>query len=132
MKKLIFILGFLFILYGCGDTFKGVESDFEIQVTGTPGTKISGHYAFVSTGEVPKPKSVEGAVPVQYKGKGISALCLFRKTSAEGNLKVEITRDGKVIASSETQAPLGVVSLAPPPPNVESFAGKILNKILDR
>jgi len=134
MKKFVLIISILLllILSGCGDTFKGVESDLEIKISGTPDMRISGHYAFVSTGEVPRPNNVEGTVPAQYKGKGITALCLFRKTSNEGSLKVEIFRDGKVIAASETQSPMGIVSLSTPPPNVDSFAGQILNKILAR
>ncbi|NTV34911.1 MAG: hypothetical protein HGA50_16680 [Deltaproteobacteria bacterium] len=103
-----------------------------ISVTGTPGLKVSGHYAFVATGEVPKPQNVEGSIPFEYKGKGLTALCLFRKTSAEGTLKVDITRGGKVIAMSETQAPRGFVSLTTPPPEAESFIGQILSRFLGK
>jgi len=130
MKKIFLIAAFLVILIGCGDTFKGVESDFEIQVTGTNGTEISGYYAFVSTEKVPKPQNIKGSVPVQYRGKGVSALCLFRKTSSDGTLKVEIIKGGKVVSASETKSPMGVISLATPPPKVESFIGQVLNKFL--
>jgi hypothetical protein len=133
MKRWLLIASMvMFILWGCGDTFKGMESDLTIRVTGTPGLKVSGHYAFVATGEVPRPQNVEGSVPVDYKGKGLTALCLFRKTSAEGTLKVEITRGGKVIATSETQAPMGFVSLTTPPPEAESLIGQILSRFLDK
>ena len=133
MKRWLLIASMvMFILWGCGDTFKGMESDLTIRVTGTPGLKVSGHYAFVATGEVPKPQNVEGTVPVEYRGKGLTALCLFRKTSAEGTLKVEITRDGKVIAASETQAPQGFVSLTTPPAETETIIGQILNRLLGK
>jgi len=133
MKRWLLIASMvMFILWGCGDTFKGMESDLTIRVTGTPGLKVSGHYAFVATGEVPRPQNVEGSVPVDYKGKGLTALCLFRKTSAEGTLKVEITRGGKVIATSETQAAMGFVSLTTPPPEAESLIGQILSRFLDK
>ena len=133
MKRWLLIASMvMFILWGCGDTFKGMESDLTIRVTGTPGLKVSGHYAFVATGEVPRPQNVEGSVPIDYKGKGLTALCLFRKTSAEGTLKVEITRGGKVIATSETQAPMGFVSLTTPPPEAESLIGQILSRFLDK
>ncbi len=133
MKRWLFIASMvMFILWGCGDTFKGMESDLTISVTGTPGLKVSGHYAIVATGEVPKPQNVEGTVPVEYQGKGLTALCLFRKTTAEGTLKVEITRSDKVIAASETQAPMGFMSLTTPPPEAESLIGQILNKILGK
>jgi len=133
MKRWLFIVPIVIItLWGCGDTFKGLESDLTISVTGTPGLKVSGHYAFVATGEVPKPQNVEGSIPFEYKGKGLTALCLFRKTSAEGTLKVDITRGGKVIAMSETQAPMGFVSLTTPPPEAESFIGQILSRFLGK
>lgn len=133
MKRWLFIVPMvMFILWGCGDAFKGMESDLKISVTGTPGLKVNGHYAFVATGEMSSPQNVEGTVPVEYKGKGLTALCLFRKTSPEGTLKVEITRDGKVIAASETQKPMGFVSLTTPPPEVESLIGQILNKIMGK
>jgi len=133
MKRWLFIASMvMFILWGCGDTFKGMESDLTISVTGTPGLKVSGHYAIVATGEVPKPQNVEGTVPVEYQGKGLTVLCLFRKTTAEGTLKVEITRSYKVIAASETQAPMGFMSLTTPPPEAESLIGQILNKILGK
>ena len=133
MKKWLFVIPLVvFILWGCGDTFKGMESDLKISVSGTPGLKVSGHYAFVATGEVPKPQNVEGTVPFEYQGKALTALCLFRKTSAEGTLKVEITRGGKVIAASETQAPQGFVSLTTPPPETETIIGQILNRLLGK
>jgi hypothetical protein len=133
MKRWLFIVPIvMFILWGCGDTFKGLESDLKISVTGTPGLKVSGHYAFVATGEVPKPQNVEGTIPAEYKGKGLTALCLFRKTTAEGTLKVEITRGDKVIATSETQAPMGFVSLTTPPPEAESLIGQILSRFLGK
>ena len=133
MKTWLFVIPLVaFILWGCGDTFKGMESEFKISVTGTPGLKVSGHYAFVATGEVPKPQNVEGTLPVEYQGKGLTALCLFRKTSGEGTLKVEIIRDGKVISASETQAPQGFVSLTTPPPETETIIGQILNRLLGK
>ncbi len=133
MKRWLCIIPMvMLILWGCGDTFKGMESDLKINVTGTPGLKVSGHYAFVATGDVPKPQNVEVTVPVEYTGKGLTALCLFRKTSTEGTLKVEITKDGKVIAASETQAPMGFVSLTTPPPSADSLIGQILSRFLGK
>jgi hypothetical protein len=133
MKKWLFVIPLVvFILWGCGDTFKGMESDLKISVTGTPGLKVSGHYAFVVAGAVPTPLNVEGTLPVEYQGKGLTALCLFRKTSVEGTLKVEIIRDGKVIAASETQAPQGFVSLTTPPPETETIIGQILNRLFGK
>lgn len=130
MKRWWFVIPIVALaLWGCGDTLKGMESDMTIRVTGTPGLQVGGHYAFVAAGEVPKPQNVEGTLPVEYRGRGLTALCLFRKTSAEGTLKVEISRGDKVIAASETQAPMGFVSITTPPPEAESLVGQILNRI---
>lgn len=133
MKRWWFVIPIVVLaLWGCGETFTGMESDMTIRVTGTPGLKVGGHYAFVAAGEVPKTQNVDGTVPVEYRGRGLTALCLFRKTSADGTLKVEIIRGDKVIATSETQAPMGFVSLTTPPPEAESIIGQILNRIFSR
>jgi hypothetical protein len=72
---------------------------------------------------------VNAVVPVEYQGKGVAAVCLFRKTTAEGALKVEILKDGKVLSISETTQPFGVVSLGKIP-DTNSIINKIIGIIL--
>jgi hypothetical protein len=129
MKKvyLSIILG-VFLLYGCGDGLKGIETDYAIKITGSDKLKFSGHYSFVGMGSVPKPVNIEGAVPAEYSGKGIAAVCVFRKTTAEGTMKVEILKEGKVVSASETAVPYGVISLGKAP-DQESIINQILKKI---
>ncbi|MEN6317743.1 MAG: hypothetical protein ABFD82_03160 [Syntrophaceae bacterium] len=130
MKRFIFyfLLGFTF-LFGCSEGLKGVESDYTIKVTGSDKLQFSGHYTIAGTGAIPKPVQVNGAVPAEYKGKGMAAACVFRKTSNEGTLKVEILRGQTVVASSETAGPYGIITLGKIP-DTQSIINQILGKIL--
>jgi hypothetical protein len=130
MKRYIiyFLLGFIF-LFGCSEGLKGVESDYTIKVTGSDKLQISGHYTIAGTGAMPKPVQVTGSVPAEYKGKGVAAACVFRKTSVEGTLKVEILNGQAVVASSETTAPYGIITLGKIP-DTQSIINQILGKIL--
>jgi hypothetical protein len=122
------LLGFLFLI-GCGDSLKGVESSYAIKVSGSENLTFSGHYTFVGTSEIPKPVNAEGKVPAEYTGKGVAAVCVIRKTEAGGTLKVEITQGDKVIATSETAEPYGIISLGKIPEKT-SIINQILGKIL--
>jgi hypothetical protein len=121
-------LGIIF-LFGCSEGLKGVESEYTIKVIGSGQLQFSGHYTIAGTGAMPKPLQVKGAVPAEYKGKGLAAACVFRKTSAEGTLKVEILKREEAIASSETAAPYGIITLGKIP-DKESIINQILGKIL--
>ncbi len=119
----------IFFLSGCSDGLKGVESDYTIKVTGSDQLQFSGHYTIAGTGKIPKPVEVKGNVPAEYKGKGAAAACVFRKITAEGTLKVEILKGEKVVASSETTAPYGIITLGKMP-DKDSIINQILGKIL--
>jgi hypothetical protein len=132
MKKTLLICLILFcvLLCGCADRLKDMESSYTVKITGTEKLKFSGYYYFVSTtGGVPKPIHVEAAVPVEYKGNGVAAVCVFHKNTAEGALKVEILKDGKVESSSETTQPMGVITLGKIPDR-NSIINKIIGIIL--
>jgi hypothetical protein len=130
MKRsvLYFLLGIIFLL-GCSEGLKGVESDYTIKVTGSDQLQVSGHYTIAGTGSMPRPVQVKGAVPMEYKGNGIAAACVFRKTSAEGTLKVEILKGQAVVSSMETAAPYGIITLGKMP-DKDSIINQILGKIL--
>jgi hypothetical protein len=117
------------LLCSCTDGLKDAEISYAIKVTGSEKQKFSGHYSFVGIGGVPKPVSIDSVVPAEYKGKGIAAVCVFRKATKEGSLKVEILKDGKVVSTSETEQPFGVVSLGKVP-DTNSIINKILGMIL--
>lgn len=118
------------IIIGCGDGLKGFESEYIIKVTGSDKTTFSGHYSFPGPNNVPQPVQVKGTTPAEYKGKGIAAACYFRKTDVIGTLKVEIFKDGKVVASSETVDPYGIITLNKIP-DQESIINQILKKVLE-
>lgn len=126
MKKIWLYLTLICLLsYGCSGGLQEMEASYSVKVTGSGNLKFSGHYSFVGTAGVPKPVHVDAVVPVEYKGSGVAAVCVFRKINAEGTLKVEILRDGKVISVSETAQPFGIISLGKAPD-----ANSIINKIL--
>lgn len=119
----------IMLLGGCGDGLKGMEGSYTIKVTGSEKLKFSGHYSFIGTGGIPKPINIEAVAPAEYKGNGVAAVCVFRKTTAEGTLKVEILKDDKVVSTSETTQPFGVISLGKVP-DTNSIINKILGAVL--
>ena len=130
MKRfMLCILVGLFLLSGCGEGIKVIEEAYTIRVTGSSQQQFSGHYTIAGTGSVPKPVQVKGSVPVEYSGRGIAAACVFRKTAADGTLKVEILKGEKVIAAEETAAPFGIITLGKIP-DKESLINQILGRIL--
>lgn len=130
MKKIgIGLILICIVLCGCGSDLKDVETSYTIKVTGSEKLKFSGHYSFVGLSATPKPISVEAVVPMEYPGKGLAAVCVFRKTTAEGSLKVEIVKDSKVISEAETTQPFGMISLGKAP-DANSIINKILGMIL--
>src|SRR5512145_1152520 len=96
---LCLLLGIMF-LFGCSDGLKGVESDYTIKVTGSDKVEFSGHYTIAGTGAIPRPIPVKGVAPMEYKGKGMAAACVIRKTNAEGQLKVDILKGQGVVSSA--------------------------------
>jgi len=128
-RSIIYVLLGIIFLFGCSEGLKGVESDYTIKVTGADQLQFSGHYTIANTGQIPKPVQVKGAVPSEYKGKGVAAACVFRKMSTEGTLKVEILKRQEVIASSETVAPYGIITLGKMP-DKDSIINQIIGKIL--
>jgi hypothetical protein len=127
-RSIIYVLFGIIFLCGCSEGLKGVESDYTIKVTGSDQLQFSGHYTIAGTGALPKPVQVKGAVPVEYKGKGVAAACVFHKTSAEGTLKVEILNGQAVVASMETATPYGIITLGKMP-DKDSIINQILAKI---
>jgi hypothetical protein len=108
----------------------GAKSDYTIKVTGSDQLQFSGHYTIARAGNIPRPVEVKGTVPAEYKGKGAAAACVFRKVSTKGTLKVEILKGEKVVATSETTAPYGIITLGKMPEK-DSIINQMLGKILD-
>jgi hypothetical protein len=125
---LIFCTG-LFFISGCG-FLQGTGSDFTIKITGTTGLVFSGHYAIVAGDSLPAPVNVRGTTSAEYKGKGVIAICFFRKITEAGSLKVEIVKDNKTVSESETSAPYGFVSMKTSLPENNMIFAWILRKVL--
>lgn len=130
MKHSIFcIMVMIIFLLGCSEGLQGVEADYTIKVTGSEKLEYSGHYTIAGIGAIPKPVSVKGVVPLEYKGKGFAAACVIRKITAEGKLKVEILKGRSVVSTSETAAPFGIVTMGKIP-DAQSIINKIIGIVL--
>ena len=130
MKKTLLIFCICMIsVSGCG-FFQGAGSDFTVKITGSEGLTFSGHYAIVVGNSLPAPINVKGTAPAEYKGKGVIAICFFRKLTEQGSLKVEIIKDGKIVSESETSIPHGFVSMKTPLPEKNTIIAQLLRKLL--
>jgi hypothetical protein len=118
MKKLIMIMLVLgviaFSITGCDG-----NSVFTIKVSGTTGLEFSGSYLVVMSNGQSTSEPVAGTVPAEYSVTGTNRITVsivsveLQKRTEEGTLRVEILKDfDEVIASSETTAAYGVVSVA--------------------
>lgn len=117
MKRLILIMLVLgviaFCITGCDD-----NSVFIIKVSGTTGLEFSGSYLVTTSNGQSASESVNGTVPQEYGVTGTNRITVsmvsveLQKQTEEGTLKVEILKDNETVASSETTAAYGVVSVA--------------------
>jgi hypothetical protein len=130
MKKIILIVLLAMIAVGCSKKLKQLESEYTIRVTGSSDVAFKGNYSFPSADSLSKPINIEGVVPAEFTGRGVTALCMFRKTVPDGTLKIELMKDNTLIRSSETSAPYGLVSISNLP-DKESFYNMVLGKIFD-
>jgi hypothetical protein len=128
-RTLALALACVILLCGCG-LMKENEYDFTIKVSGSPGLRFSGHYSILGAGSQPEPLSVTGAVPSEYKGKGIMAIAFFRSLAQDGSLKVEILKEDKIITQSDTSTPYGYVSMKTPLPEKEAVISRLLRRVL--
>ncbi|MBX3171104.1 MAG: hypothetical protein KF760_27095 [Candidatus Eremiobacteraeota bacterium] len=101
MKK---ILAILVLLAGCAG-----NSSFTINVTGSG--PFSGSIMVIRDGKSEQ-RSVEGTAPTSYSESGTLVSVSFQKKQAAGTLGVDISKDGKSVASQTTTAEYGVVTAA--------------------
>lgn len=88
------------------------DTEFEINVTGTPARAFSGSIMVVSSKGQTTSQSFDGKVPATYYVTGTMVSVAFQKKSPTGTLAVEIVNGGRVIKSGETTAEYGLVSVA--------------------
>jgi hypothetical protein len=128
--KLLTFLATILLFTGCSEGLKSLESDLIIKISGTPGVKFKGNYSFPGTGGMAQKESVEAATPAEYRGRGLAALCVFRKTETAGTLMVEVFNGSKLIDSAETSAAYGVITLGKIP-DQQSIMNSIQGKIME-
>lgn len=97
-------LALLLLLAGCAS-----NSSFTINVTGSG--PFSGSIMVVRDGKSEQ-RSVEGTAPTSYSENGSIVSVSFQKKGAAGTLGVDISKDGKSVASQTTTAEYGVVTAA--------------------
>ena len=116
MKKAGIIAGVIILIIiviavaTCDGILPG-ESQFEIRVSGTGGLAFSGNYLVAGVDGDSASKSVDGTIPEQYSVTGAIVSAVFQKQAEDGTLRVEIIKAGEVVATSETTAAYGVVSV---------------------
>jgi len=131
MIKLIYVLIVsITLLSGCSESLRKLESEYTIKVGGTPGTVFKGSFSLPGSPASARPMHVEGTAPAEYKGKGITVLCVFRKADVKGTLRVEIIKGKTVIDKAETSAPFGVITMGRVP-NQEGLINLVVNRVLD-
>ena len=89
-------------------------SVFEIKVTGKMGSNdafFTGTISVVKDGRT-ESRSVEGRTPAQYSEEGAAVSAVFQNKNGYGHLQVEIQRGGISVASEETSASYGMVSVS--------------------
>ena len=88
------------------------DSPFQIKVSGTDGLAFSGSYFITTANGQVTSKSVDGIIPDQYTVTGTIISVVFQKQTELGILRVEIIKGNDVIASEDTVAAYGIVSVA--------------------
>ena len=99
----------IILVAGCG---KAADSDYTIRVTGTAGLSYAGSYTITTADGQTVYTSIDGTVPKDYAVRGKMIACSFRKGSEDGLLKLEIIKDNRVVATSETTAAYGNAGVA--------------------
>jgi hypothetical protein len=87
------------------------NSNYLIQVGGSPGLSFSGSYMCI-TGGGSQQQSVDGTVPTTYHVSGSIVSATFQKQTAIGSLTVSIEVNGRTVKQSSTSAAYGVVAVA--------------------
>ena len=88
------------------------ENAFMITVHGRDGTTFSGSYlAATATGE-PKTIRIEGRVPAEFRVIATQMFVTVQKLTEDGQIEVEISKNGSTMKRQSTDAPYGVVGLA--------------------
>ena len=99
-----------------GDTPSGVATNSVVlRISGTPGVHFSGNYTTPQGSQ--DISGTLGTAPTDYKlgGEGVAGMNVVtanvQKQGTYGTLKVEISKDGQVVQSAETNATNNAVSV---------------------
>lgn len=108
MKKLFLLMMLLTLLVsGCGEP--EAQSEFTVKLSGTPGMQIKGAYILTTPDGTSRSTFPEIVLPQEFKIKGTVLSVSYQKTTEEGELDLEVLKDGNVVSHSTTSAPLGLI-----------------------
>lgn len=118
-RSVIIVLVLLALLVDAGCSIGAAPGravhQFEIQVNVRGGGKFSGNYMVVMPDGSSQSRSIEGAGYASYRASGSMVSCVFQKQADDSTMMlVTILRDGTIVASSNTAAAYGMVSVATP------------------
>ncbi len=82
----------------------GGAARFRLQVSGTPAMAFAGACDLVGADGRSRRRTFAGLVPDRFDFAASAVRCRIRKRDARGRLRVELTRDGGLIARAETRA----------------------------
>ena len=99
-----------FALTACGES---TRQQFKLKVTGTTGLGFTAILGTSTIGGMPEVKQFDDLVPAEYEVKSTVMSCTFQKHEGEeGELAVEILRNGIRVSFNKTSKPRGVIIAA--------------------
>jgi len=100
-----------------GQVIHAGEEIFVVTVRGAAGLEFRGSYLVAAVGtQESKKGALEGSVPAEFKFQGSAVFVNIQKRHSEGQLDVEISRNGVSLKRQSSDAPYAVVGLASQPP----------------
>lgn len=84
---------------------------FVLELTGSEGVEITGT-CDVETASGPRRLALEGPVPQQLRLIGRALNCRIRKGDGPGNLSVVVSKNGRTVSRSQSNAAHGLISVA--------------------
>jgi len=87
---------------------------FTIRVEGTPGTRFEGSSRAVQRDGSNAVDTLTGVVPARYEAVGNIVSVTLRAEGAPGSVRVEVLRDGRVVARGASGGPGTVLTVSTP------------------
>ena len=100
------------LLAGCGINLQS-DRVLTIQVTGTPGTPITGEYILTGADGTTR-HQLEREVPFSIETSGHDLSCMLQKVGGDGTVRLQLLVDGERVAFAWTKDGYGNISADTP------------------